>query len=306
MISKLRLRLGTRGSALARWQADWVAARLAELGVKVELVYIATEGDVKSGPLGAIGGVGLFTKQIQQALLENRIDLAVHSLKDLPTDVVPGLTLAAVPARESAGDGLVSNIASSLAELPQGARIGTGSIRRRAQLWHIRPDLQMLDIRGNLDTRLRKLDEGQYDALVLAQAGLVRLGWQDRIAQALEPAIMLPAVGQGALGIEARTDDAATLTILDQLNHLPSRQGVLAERAMLAALCGGCLAPVGALGKVHAGQLELEGVVLSGNGAQRLFAGAKGPADDAEQIGRQVAEQLLSQGAAGLIAAARA
>ena len=190
------LRLGTRGSALARWQADWVTSCLHQRGVPVEQILITTQGDVSQQPLGAIGGQGVFTKEIQRALLAGEIDMAVHSLKDLPTDAVPGLELAAVPERESTGDVLVAGRFPGLQQLPSGARIGTGSSRRRSQLLHHRPDLDVQDIRGNLDTRLRKLDQGQYDAIVLAEAGLQRLGWQDRITEVLSREIMLPAVGQ--------------------------------------------------------------------------------------------------------------
>ena len=192
------LRLGTRGSALALWQAEWIAGRLRELGTAVELIRIQTAGDVSSQPLQAGGGQGLFTKEIQRALLDDRIDLAVHSLKDLPTEPVPGLVLAAVPPRESCGDVLVSNTARCLADLPPQAIVGTGSQRRRCQLLHHRPDLHVGDIRGNVDTRLRKLDEGEYDAIILAAAGLKRLGWSHRIAEVIPPSVMLPAVGQGA------------------------------------------------------------------------------------------------------------
>jgi len=191
-----RLRLGTRASALARWQADWVAAELNKLGVLVEMILISTQGDVSSRPLGAIGGQGVFTKELQRALLDGTIDLAVHSLKDLPTERAAGLRLAAVPERESTRDVLVSRVASSFLALPPDARIGTGSIRRRAQLLHSRPDLQISEIRGNVDTRLRKLDEGQYEAIVLAEAGLKRLGLGDRITQILPTELMLPAVGR--------------------------------------------------------------------------------------------------------------
>ncbi len=189
-----RLRLGTRSSPLARWQADWVAARLQERGVTVEMVLISTQGDQQqSGPIGAIGVTGVFTKEIQRALLDGRIDLAVHSLKDLPTETVAGLCLAAVPEREAPGDALLSRKGESFESLPDGARVGTGSPRRRAQLWHARPTLDMQDVRGNVDTRLRKLDEGQYDALVLAESGLRRLGLAERITQILPKTLILPA-----------------------------------------------------------------------------------------------------------------
>lgn len=305
MADRPRLRLGTRGSPLARWQADHVAARLASLGIDVEMVHITTQGDVKSGPLGEIGGQGLFTKEIQRALLDGRIDLAVHSLKDLPTEEVPELVLAAVPERESPGDALLSSHYASLGELPSQARVGTGSTRRKAQLWHLRPDLAISDIRGNVETRIRKLDEGEFDAIILAEAGLKRLGLDDRIRQILPREQVLPAVGQGALGIEARAADSATLTLLAPLNDPATRAAVLAERAMLRTLRGGCLAPVGAWGRLEGETLRLDGVVLSGDGRTRVFAASAGKAAAAEELGRAVAEDLLAQGAAALIAGSR-
>jgi hydroxymethylbilane synthase len=301
----LRLRIGTRASALARWQAEWVAAQLPSLGVDFEMVLISTEGDVSSRPLGAIGGQGVFTKAIQQSLLGGDIDLAVHSLKDLPTEPVPGLQLAAVPRRESVGDALVSTIANSLETLPPGTRIGTGSARRRAQLLHARRDLQVLDIRGNLDTRLQKLDDQMYDAVILAEAGIRRLGWQQRITQVIPRSIMLPAVGQGALGIEARADDGRTLEVLAELDDAPSHNAVLAERAMLAALRAGCLATVGGWARQEENRIVVEGVVLDHDGRRRVYASADGRIDDAEMVGREVADRLLGQGAADLIAASR-
>jgi hydroxymethylbilane synthase len=300
------LRLGTRASPLARWQADWVAGELRRLGHEVVLVLLSTRGDqVRSAPLGAIGGQGLFTKELQRALLADEIDLAVHSLKDLPTDAVDGLQLGAVPSRAPSADVLVSRRASSLAELPHGATVGTGSLRRRAQLWHLRPDLRLVDIRGNVDTRLRKLDEGEYDALVLAQAGLMRLGLDSQVTQILPDDVMLPAVGQGALGIEIRFADSELAQALSPLDHAETRAAVTAERALLAALRGGCLAPVGAKGEVVAGKLRLRGVVLGGDGKRRLFSQAEKEPQDAAALGRQLAEELLSHGAAELIAAAR-
>jgi hydroxymethylbilane synthase len=300
-----RLRLGTRASPLARWQAQWVADRLGERGVDIELVPISTQGDMKTGPLGQIGGQGLFTKEIQRALLEREIDVAVHSLKDLPTAEVEGLTIAAVPLRESTADVLVSVRFGSLDHLPHGARVGTGSLRRKAQLLHVRPDLTILDIRGNVDTRLRKLDEGQYDAIVLAAAGLTRLGFADRMTFILPRSIMLPAVGQGALGIETRADDAVSRGLIEPLNDAATHAAVLAERSMLAALRGGCLAPVGAWGRRDGATLSLDGVVLSGDGQRKISAAAAGRPDDAPQIGRQAADELLAQGASELIASSR-
>lgn len=300
------IRIGTRGSQLAQWQANWVADQLGQQGATVELVEITTRGDAQqTGPIGAIGIQGVFTKEIQAAVLASAADITVHSLKDLPTDPVAGLLLAAVPERESAVDALVTSRASSLAELPAGARVGTGSLRRQAQLKHLRPDLEVAGIRGNLDTRLRKLDDGQYDAVVLAAAGLHRLGWKHRITELLGPPQMLPAVGQGALGIECRTGDQAAAELLMRLDHHESHQATSAERSMLALLHGGCSAPVGAWGRVEEGQLVLDGLVANLAGTQVLKATACGVIADAEQIGGQVAEQLLAQGAAEIIAAAR-
>ena len=299
-----KLRLGTRASALARWQAEWVAAQLQQRGVAVELVPIITQGDVKTGPLGQIGGQGLFTKELQRALLDERIDLAVHSLKDLPTEPVDGLTIAVVPERESTSDVLVSSKATSIAELPQAARVGTGSLRRKAQLLHLRADLVVEDIRGNVETRLRKLDEGQYDAIILAEEGLKRLGFAERIAGIIPTPQMLPAIGQGALGIETRATDERVKGLLAPLDHRPSHQAVLAERTLLSRLRAGCLAPVGAWGRFEQQGLLLDAVVLSHDGASRL-AVSDSATGDAVALGARVAEQLLAQGAAELITQSR-
>lgn len=301
------LRIGTRRSALARWQAEWVASALEALGHNVVLVPIVTRGDTdQAQPLGAIGGDGLFTKELQRALLANEIDLAVHSLKDLPTEFVPGLTVAATPERAPTADALVSRGGVLMADLPASAKIGTGSLRRRAQLWHARADLTMLNIRGNVDTRLRKLAEGEFDAIVLAEAGLSRLGLSERITERLTPPLMLPAVGQGALGLECRADDMETRAALADLDHAPTHVAVLAERALMRALAGGCLAPIAALGQVKAdGQLHLSAVVLSGDGKTRLAADGVAPAAEAEPLGQRVAAQLAEQGALALIDAVR-
>ncbi len=306
MTPKHRLRLGTRGSALARWQAEWVASELKQHGVDVELILISTKGDQRSGPIGNLGSQGVFTKEIQQALLDDQVDLAVHSLKDLPTEHVEGLALACVPTRASNLDVLVSNQISDWTDLPEAARIGTGSARRRAQLLHARPDLRVLEIRGNVDTRLRKLDEGQYDAIILAEAGLRRLGLESRIAQVLPASRMLPAVGQGALGIETRREDRDTWSLLQPLNDAATHQAVLAERAALAALRGGCLAPIGAWGRLDDGLLRLDVVVLSQDGTRRLAASGEGPVAEPETLGQRLARQLLDDGADQLLALARA
>jgi hydroxymethylbilane synthase len=321
-----KLRLGTRGSQLARWQAEWVAGELQRLGHVVELIEIATHGDVdRARPIEEIGTLGVFTKAIQQALVAGDVDLAVHSLKDLPTEPVAGLVLAAVPKRESPADVLVvgagsrergagsqktdvgafSMLQAPCSMLPQAARVGTGSLRRQAQLLHWRVDLRTSEVRGNVDTRLRKLDEGQFDAIVLAEAGLRRLGLANRISQVLPFDVMLPAVGQGALGIECRADDDTTLAALAPLNDAASLAAVTAERALLHHLRGGCMAPVGALGLVEDGQLRLQAVVLSVDGTQRIVAQDFSEPNHAVGLGRSVAESLISQGAAELIASGR-
>jgi hydroxymethylbilane synthase len=302
----LRLRIGTRGSSLARWQANWVGEQLRSRGADIELVPIATAGDAdQQGPIGEIGTSGVFTKEIQRALLDQRIDLAVHSLKDLPTEPVAGLLLAAVPERDSTADVLVSREKRRFAELPRGARIGTGSLRRQSQLLHARPELLMLDVRGNVETRLRKLHEGQYDALVLAEAGLKRLGLAAEISEVLPRSLILPAIGQGALGLETRDDDRAVAAV-SALDHQPTHAAVIAERTLLATLRGGCLAPVGAWGRVEPnGRLHLSATVLSSDGARRVSAEAADELTAAESLGRHVADELLRQGAAELIASSR-
>ena len=292
-------------------QAEWVAARLKELEVEIELVPIATGGDrQQQRPIRAIGGQGIFTKEIQRALLDQRIDLAVHSLKDLPTAQPAGLCLAAVPERASPSDVLVcrqeaSGRQTSLDDLGEGAVLGTGSLRRRAQLLHVRPDLHCKDVRGNVETRLRKLDAGDYDVLVLAEAGLRRLEMAERITQVLPSSVMLPAVGQGALGLETRSDDAAARAVLDGLDHWPTHAAVLAERAMLAELEGGCLAPIAAWGRAEGRGLTLSGRVLSSDGSEKIETTLSGDPHAADQLGRRVAQALIVQGAAELIQAAR-
>ena len=303
-----KIRLGTRASTLARWQADFVAGELRAAGVDVEIIPISTEGDrQQTGPIGEIGTPGVFTKEIQRALLEQRIDLAVHSLKDLPTDPVEGLALAAVPKRGPVGDALLSRQGYLFDELPEGSVIGTGSLRRQAQLLSARPSLKTRDIRGNVETRLAKLAAGEYDAIVLAEAGLMRLGLTAQISEVLPTRIMLPAVGQGALGLETRSDDAATHEALRSVNDRESHQAVLAERALLAALRGGCMAPVGGWAHFEDGneELHLHAVVLSADGGERIDLSLSGNPGDPARLGKEVAEELLAEGAGELIEAAR-
>lgn len=299
------LRIGTRGSALARWQADWVSGELQKFGYHVEQVVIKTGGDGSTAPLNSMGGVGVFTREIQNALLDERVDLAVHSLKDLPTDKIDGLALSSVPQRATVYDVLVSNTAKRLDELPRGAKVGTGSVRRKAQLLNHFPGLKVLDIRGNVDTRLKKLDEGQYDAIILAAAGLTRLGWSDRIAQQIPLDVMLPAVGQGALGIETRANDHETIAAVQNFDHENTHASVVAERALLAALRAGCLAPIGALATVVDDQLTMRACVLDESGKSRIEHSATAHRSAAADLGREIANALGDDGAAELISGSR-
>jgi hydroxymethylbilane synthase len=277
------------------------------------LIPVATAGDADSqSPIGAIGTSGVFTKALQRALLAGQIDLAVHSLKDLPTEAIEGLTLAALPSRESTADALLSRDPLTLDRLPSGAKVGTGSLRRQSQLLHARPDLQVGEIRGNVETRVAKLHSGEFDAIVLAEAGLKRLNMQGEIVQILPTSVMLPAVGQGALGLEMRVIDESLNQLdiairreVEELDDGETRAAVTAERSLLSTLRGGCLAPVGAWGRIELGQLRLTAVVLSRDGRQRLLAEAAGAIDEAISVGRVAAEQLLARGAAELIASSR-
>ncbi len=293
------LRIGTRGSPLALWQARHVAERLRPLAAPrpVELVVIETSGDVvRDLPLSQIGGDGVFTKEIQRALLMEVVDVAVHSLKDLPTTPIDGLALGAVPARGPAGDVLASRRHACFDALPPGAVVATSSLRRRAQALHRRPDLTLAVIRGNVETRLRKLDEQGLDAIILAQAGLERLGLAGHITEILDPSWMLPAVGQGALGLERRADDAAVAAVLGPLNDAATMAAVLAERALLRGLGGGCLVPIGARAVVEGDRLTLRAAVLAPDGSRRVADEAEGPAAAAEAVGRGLAERLLARG----------
>ena len=294
----MRLTIGSRGSALALWQARWIAARLAALGHETHLEIIRTAGDrITDVPLSQVGaGKGVFTKEIEEALLDRRIDLAVHSLKDLPTETPPGLTLAAIPEREDVRDAVVGQ---PLAALPPAARVGTSSLRRAAQLRALRRDLAVQSIRGNVDTRLGKLDHGEYDAILLAAAGLRRLGWDGRIAEYLDPEVMLPAPGQGALAVETREDGDARL-ICAALDHAPTRAAVEAERALLAGLGGGCQVPIGAWGRFTGLRLRLSAVVLQVDGACAIRATADG--SDPHALGASLADTLLTRGAGELLA----
>jgi hydroxymethylbilane synthase len=293
--------VGTRGSRLARWQAEHIAARLNEIAA-ASIVEIQTTGDqVRDVPLSQIGGEGVFTKELQRALLDGRISLAVHSLKDLPTVPIEGLVLAAVPARGPTGDVFVSRRHQSFDRLPSGAVVATSSLRRRAQILNRRPDLQVVSIRGNVETRLRKLDEEEFDGLILAQAGLERLGLGNVVTEVLDPDWMLPAVGQGALGLECRADDENVLYFVRRLGHPPTHQAVLAERALLRTLQGGCQVPLGAIGTVTGDALSLRAAVLDAEGKQRIAGQISGSAEKAEELGRELAIELFERGARDLL-----
>jgi hydroxymethylbilane synthase len=288
------LKIGSRGSQLALWQAHWIQARLENLGQQSRIDIIKTTGDkITDVALSQVGSKGLFTKEIEEALLDGSIDLAVHSLKDMPTELPDGLTLAAIPEREDPRDALIGR---ALEDLPPGARVGTGSLRRSAQLRARRPDLQIVDIRGNVDTRLRKLDEGQYDAIVLALAGLRRLGLENRVTEIFNPGIMCPAVGQGALAVETRDDNGHAFQIATRLEHPETRAAVTAERAVLASLGGGCQAPMGAYAYVHDATLYVIALIISPDGSQKIRHAKHGSVADAAKLGHALAEQLLAEG----------
>ena len=299
------LKIGTRGSPLALWQANWVAEALRTLhhGLDVALVEIKTHGDRdRNTPLAQIGGLGLFTKEIQRALIEGAVDVAVHSLKDLPTQGPATLILGAIPEREDLADALIAPRYLTLDNLPDGATVGTGSLRRRAQLLHLRPGLIVVGVRGNVETRLNQALEGKLDAVVLAEAGLHRLDLGKYVTERIGPPRFLPAVGQGALGIECRSDDATTLALLEPLNHFPTRRAVLAERMALAELEGGCMIPLGAWGRdLEDGSLGLDVAVFDPDGRQRAFAARSGPREDPEGLGRSVAADLRQRGAEQLL-----
>jgi hydroxymethylbilane synthase len=289
--------IASRGSQLALWQARWVSAQLSAAGQECRIEIIKTTGDkITDVPLAKVGTKGLFTKEIEEALLDGRAHLAVHSLKDLPTELPEGLVLGAVPQREDPRDAVVG---CKLEDLPLGAKVGTSSLRRAAQLRQLRPDLLVESIRGNLDTRLRKLDEGQYDAILLAAAGLKRLGWGDRIAEILSPEQMCPAVGQGALAIETRAGfDGVAI-----LDHTDTHIAVLAERGVLGALGGGCQVPIGAYATVSEGRVHILAIVAAPDGTQVIRAEAEGPTAEASLIGASLANELLTRGARQILEA---
>jgi hydroxymethylbilane synthase len=294
--------IGSRGSKLALWQAEQAGARLQALNpqLDVHIEIIKTTGDVKNDPLSVIGGQGVFTKELEDALLDGRIDLAVHSLKDLPTILPEGLSISAICEREDPRDALVLRAGienGSLLHLPHGAVVGTSSQRRLAQLKALRSDVVVQDLRGNVDTRIRKLNEGQYDAVILASAGLVRLGLQERISARIAITEMLPAVGQGAIGIETRSDNEFAVQMTSRLDHRETRLACLAERAFLRGLGGGCQLPIAAHAVLDGDLLKLDGLVARPDGSEILRESSSGSSDDPENLGSSLASQLIERGA---------
>lgn len=298
------IRIATRKSALALWQAEFVKAELLKFHpqLQVDLVPMSTQGDkILDTPLAKIGGKGLFVKELETAILEGRADIAVHSMKDVPVEFPPGLMLSTICEREDPRDAFVSNQFKTLAQLPAGAVVGTSSLRRQCQLKALRPDLQVRDLRGNVNTRLSKLDNGEFAAIILAAAGLIRLGFATRIASYLPVELSLPANGQGAVGIECRSDDTAVQALLAPLEHSVTRHSVLAERAMNRRLQGGCQVPIGAFAVQNGDELWLRGLVGSLDGQQIIRDELKGPFTQAEQLGQQLAERLLAAGAGEIL-----
>ena len=292
--------IGTRGSQLALWQAEWVKAQLKQIAPDLSVVLhrIQTSGDkIQDVPLAKVGGKGLFVKEIEEALLRKEIDLAVHSMKDLPAVLPDGLRIICVPRREDPRDALLTGGEKNLKTLLVGARVGTSSLRRQSQLLHARPDLQIEMLRGNVDTRLRKLQEKHYDAIVLAASGLKRLGWDEHITECLPIDVCLPAIGQGALGIEGREDDDFVRTLVEKLEHQETRLTVTAERSLLKRLEGGCQVPIAGHAVLADERLTLDGLVVSLDGKRYVRYSMSGPMSEAESIGTTVAEKLLSQGA---------
>ena len=294
------IRIGTRASALALWQAEWVKSELEKKypGMTVSLTKIKTTGDkILDVHLAQVGGKGLFVKEIEEAMLANEIDIAVHSMKDVPTLFPDGLHLSCITKREDARDALLTRNNMKFKDLPQGATIGTSSLRRQAQLMSVRPDFKIQQLRGNVDTRLRKLKEGQFDAIILAAAGVRRLGLTENVSEYLDPSISLPAIGQGALGIECRVDDRELNDLIAFFNHQDTRTCVTGERALLRRLEGGCQVPIACYGQMMNGKLHLIGLVGSVDGKRIIKDTIEGEADKAEKLGVTLAEKLLSKGA---------
>lgn len=303
-MSQSVLRIATRKSALALWQAEHVrqGLQLHHPGLRVELITMTTRGDqILDSPLSKVGGKGLFVKELEQAMLEDRADIAVHSMKDVPVELPDGLELAAILEREDPRDAFVSNHYATLEALPHGARVGTSSLRRQCQVRALRPDLAMTDLRGNVNTRLDKLDRGDYDAIILACAGLKRLGLGERIRQELGPEIILPAIGQGAIGIECRSDAAAIKALIAPLAHATTTIRLRAERALNYHLNGGCQVPVAGYAELEHGVIVLRGLVGSPDGVRMIHGAISGRPEDAEELGQVLADDLLGRGAGAIL-----
>jgi len=297
------IRLGTRASLLALCQANWVKSRLEEHhpGIRVKLVHIKTTGDKLNVPLFEMGGKGLFVKEIEEALLRAQVDVAVHSAKDLPALIPEGLALMAFPEREDPRDVLISREGIRWSEIPAGGRVGTGSLRRRAQLLHLRPGLEIIPMRGNLDTRIKKLSTLKLDAIVLASAGLRRLNWGEQISEYFEPEVLLPAIGQGVLAIEGRLGDERINRLVAPLNHYPTEASLTAERAFLQGLGGGCQVPIAGFAKVESGRCSMTGLVAGIEGQRMIKGRVEGPATKSEELGKQLAGELLARGAGDIL-----
>lgn len=303
-MKKQILKIGTRGSKLAMWQANWVKESIEKQNpdINVEIRIIKTKGDkILDVPLAKIGGKGLFVKEIEEELLSEGIDIAVHSMKDMPGDIPEGLMIGAVPERENPFDVFISSSGCLLKDLKPGAAIGTSSLRRAAQLYHLRPDIRIVALRGNLDTRLKKLDGNDLDAIILAAAGVHRLGLKVRITEYLDENILLPAAGQGALCIEIRKNDSLTSESISNLDHFPTRAVVIGERAFLNRLQGGCQVPIAAYGKMDGKDIVLRGLVASLDGRKIISDSISGPNNHTESIGKELAERLISKGADKLL-----
>jgi hydroxymethylbilane synthase len=303
-----KLRIGSRGSKLALWQAQHIQQKLREAAgstgsaAESEIVIVRTSGDaMPEAPIAAVGTKGVFIKELEDELLAGRIDLAVHSMKDVPTELPGGLIIAAIAKRADPRDCLLSRDGLGLAALPSGAKVGTSSLRRQCQLKRYRGDLEIRDVRGNVDTRIRKMEAGEFDAIVLAKAGIDRLGLASRITETLEPAVMLSAVGQGAMGVEIRADDAETANLVRGLDDSDTHRAVEAERSLLQRLEGGCQVPLGALASIESGRLTLDAAVFSADGGESVRRKISGLAEEAESLGKRLAEELLKAGAEAIL-----
>ncbi|HUK29685.1 MAG TPA: hydroxymethylbilane synthase [Candidatus Acidoferrum sp.] len=296
------VRIGSRGSMLAVWQAEHIAEQLGSLGIPSDIIYIKTSGDrFQQAGVNQIGVKGVFIKEIEDALLENRVDIAVHSMKDVPTEIPIGLAIAAICKREDPRDCLISPSGETFAKLPPGARVGTGSLRRQAQLRHARPDLTFMDLRGNVDTRLGKLDRGDFETIVLAKAGLDRLNLSGRITEVISDEICLPAVGQGAIGIEVRADDSDVLDAAHKLNDVATNEAVTAERVLLRELEGGCQVPLGAWARRESSGLTMDACVVSPDGGEYIRKRGVGESAGGEQLGLKLAQELMAAGAGRIL-----